>query len=184
MARPKKIDRDQLLDAAEAIVRDRGAAALTIDALAKACGITKGGVQYTFASKDEIIDAMFERWNAGYDLRFAELAGNSDDPRRRIRAHITATREGDEASYAKAASLMAALLQTPEHLQSTRDWYQDKLRGLDAATAEGRRLRLGFLASEGAFLLHYLRFLPPMDQQEWDDIYDDIERLVDGDATL
>ncbi|MBK4215741.1 TetR family transcriptional regulator [Paracoccus caeni] len=178
MARPKKIDREQLLDAAEKLVRERGAAALTIDALAKASGITKGGVQYTFSSKDEIIDAMFARWNIGYDQRFDELTGDSLDPERRIRAHITATKEGDETSYTKAASLMAALLQTPENLESTREWYRDRLLGLDLSTLEGRRLWLGFLASEGAFLLHYLRFLP-IDEEEWDRTYEDIDRLLD-----
>ena len=36
MARPRSIDREKLLDAAEEIVRGQGAAALTIDALARA----------------------------------------------------------------------------------------------------------------------------------------------------
>lgn len=48
MGRRKTIDREVLLDAAEHIVTTHGAAALTIDALAKAVGITKGGSAIQF----------------------------------------------------------------------------------------------------------------------------------------
>lgn len=50
---------------------------------------------------------------------------------------------------------MAALLQTPEYLQSTKAWYQQRLAGVDTSTVEGKRARLAFLATEGAFLLRY-----------------------------
>lgn len=62
MGRQRSIDRDKVLDAAEEIVATQGAAGLTIDAVAKAMGISKGGVQYCFGSKDALIDAMFDRW--------------------------------------------------------------------------------------------------------------------------
>ena len=63
MGRRRTIDRDQLLDAAEAVIAREGAAGLTIDAVAKEMGITKGGVQYCFGTKDALIDAIFERIN-------------------------------------------------------------------------------------------------------------------------
>lgn len=62
MGRQRSIDRDKVLDTAEEIVATQGAAGLTIDAVAKAMGISKGGVQYCFGSKDALIDAMFDRW--------------------------------------------------------------------------------------------------------------------------
>ncbi|MBC9246979.1 TetR/AcrR family transcriptional regulator [Paracoccus sp. 11-3] len=179
MARPRKIDRDQLLDAAEELVREKGAAALTIDALAKACGITKGGVQYSFRSKDDILNAMFDRWYVDYDRQFSALVGDPPAAGKRVAAHVAATRQGDAALNAKAASLMAALLQTPEHLESTRQWYRERLAGVDATTPEGRRQRLAFLATEGAFLLRFMRFMQ-IDDDEWDQIFADIATLLEG----
>lgn len=179
MARPRSIDRDKLLDAAEEIVRSQGAAALTIDALARACGITKGGVQYAFGSKDDIIDAMFARWNRDYDARFADIAGDSPDPVHRLRAHVTATHQADEVSMAKAASLMAGLMQTPEHLASTQEWYRARLTGLDTDSLKGRQARLAFFACEGAFLLHFLRFMPLRDT-EWEAVFSDIAGLLNA----
>ncbi|WP_295048591.1 TetR/AcrR family transcriptional regulator [uncultured Paracoccus sp.] len=181
MARPRSIDRERLLDAAEDIVRNQGASALTIDALARACGITKGGVQYAVGTKDDIIDAMFARWNRDYDAKFALMAGADAGPVQRIRAHVAATQDADEVSMTKAASLMAGLMQTPEHLASTQDWYRDRLAGLDVATGRGRRARLAFLACEGAFLLHFLRFMP-LEDAEWQAVFEDIGGVLgDGD---
>ncbi|KLU17291.1 MULTISPECIES: TetR/AcrR family transcriptional regulator [Xenorhabdus] len=177
MGRRKTIDREVLLDAAEQIVTTHGAAALTIDALAKAVGITKGGVQYSFSTKDGLIDAMFERWEASYDEQFHEIAGHDPHPLTAVRAHIEATRRSDEASTAKAAGLMAALLQTPEHLESTRIWYRQRIAGLDTTTEEGRQARLAFLATEGAFVLRFFGLMD-MSEDEWGDIFTDILAAV------
>lgn len=93
---------------------------------------------------------------------------------RYIRAHIHATHDHDKLSFAKGASLMAALLQTPEYLQSTKAWYQQRLAGVDTSTVEGKRARLAFLATEGAFLLRYFGLMD-IDDNEWEEIFSDID---------
>ncbi|MDX7986144.1 TetR/AcrR family transcriptional regulator [Xenorhabdus sp. 12] len=177
MGRRKTIDREVLLDAAEQIVTTQGAAALTIDAVAKAVGITKGGVQYNFGTKDALIDAMFERWGESYDQQFQKIAGENPNPLTAMHAHVEATRQSDAASTAKAAGLMAALLQTPERLKSTKAWYQERMAGLDMATVEGRQARLAFLATEGAFILRFFGLME-MNEDEWEGIFDDISTLM------
>lgn len=177
MGRQRSIDRDKVLDMAEEIVANQGAAGLTIDSVAKAMGISKGGVQYCFGSKDALIDAMFERWGKAYDTVFDAIAGENPSAATAVQAHMQATRSSDQASSAKAAGLMATLIQTPEHLDSTREWYRSRIAGLDLTTEEGRRARLAFLATEGAFML---RFFGLMDigQQEWDAMFADMQALV------
>lgn len=78
-------------------------------------GITKGGVQYCFGTKDALIDAIFERWGKAYDSLFEAVAGKQPTPLTWVRAHAEATQRSDELSSSKAAALMAALIQTPEH---------------------------------------------------------------------
>lgn len=177
MGRKKTIDRDALLDIAEEIVTTQGASALTIDAIAKRAGITKGGVQYSFASKDALIDAMFERSTRSYTQAFEQLAGPAPSPRVAMRAHIEASRQSDATANAKAASLMSGLLQTPEHLASTRQWYRERLAAIDPTTEEGRRARLAFFATEGAFLLRFCGFMDFADG-EWDGVIDDALGLI------
>ncbi|CJK41621.1 Potential acrAB operon repressor [Streptococcus pneumoniae] len=181
VGRKKTIDREALLDVAEGIVNRQGAAALTIDAVAKAAGITKGGVQYSFGSKDDLINAMFERWGKGYTEQFQRIAGDDPDPLTAVRAHVEATRASDSDADAKAASLMAALLQTPEHLASTRAWYQARLAGLDTSSEAGRRARLAFFATEGIFALRFFRLME-ISEEEWRDVLGDIAALVRADS--
>lgn len=178
MGRRKTIDRDRVLDVAEGIVATQGAAALTIGAVAVAAGITKGGVQSCFGTKEAMIAAMLKRWLAEDDRRFAAAGGSATTPPERIRAHVETTHRLDEASHARAVGLLSALLQAPEHLQAARDWYADRLRGLRPAQAGDRRARLAFLAAEGATLLRFSGLLP-MTRQEWDDIFADIRHLLD-----
>lgn len=177
MGRRRTIDRDQLLDAAEAVIAREGAAGLTIDAVAKEMGITKGGVQYCFGTKDALIDAIFERWGKAYDSLFEAVAGKQPTPLTRVRAHAEATQRSDELSSSKAAALMAALIQTPEHLEGSNQWYRSRLEGLDLSAPEGRRARLAFLAVEGAFMLRYFRLMD-IGQDEWDSMLDDVRALL------
>jgi len=121
---------------------------------------------------------MFERWGKGYTEQFQRIAGDQPDPLTAVRAHVEATRISDTASHAKAASLMAALLQTPEHLLSTQAWYQERLAGLDTSTEEGRRARLAFFATEGIFHPALFCGLMDIDEGEWADVMSDIAALV------
>ncbi|MGI2036098.1 TetR/AcrR family transcriptional regulator [Rhizobium panacihumi] len=180
MGREKLIDRKALLDAAENIIHQRGAGGLTINAVAKAVGITKGGVQYCFGTKDALVDALFERWGESYDGLFEKTVGKQSTPRQRLVAHIEATSQADQTAGAKAASLLAGLMRPPGQLSSTREWYASRLHGVESTSTEGRKARLAFLAAEGAFLLRYMGFME-MDEETWTEAYDDIRGLIEQD---
>ncbi|MCX8146615.1 MAG: TetR family transcriptional regulator, partial [Azovibrio sp.] len=128
---------------------------LTIEAVAQAAGISKGGVQSCFGTKAALIDALFERFGHAYDARYRALVDHDPTPLAKVRAHVEATFCSDEVSSAKAAGLLAALLQSPQDLDSTRAWYQERLAGLSLDDPEQRQAWLAFLATEGAFMLRY-----------------------------
>lgn len=175
--RPRSIDRDKVLDAAEEIVAQAGAAGLTFDAVAKAAGITKGGVQYCFGTKENLIAAMITRWGEGFEAEVAAVAGPDPSPRRLILGHVTATRNSDEADHSRAAVLMTALLQSPEQVAANRDWYNARLAGLDLNRAGDRQLALALLAGEGAFLLKAFGLID-LDPKTWTQLFDDILALA------
>lgn len=78
----------------------------------------------------------------------------------------------------KAASIIAALLQSPEHMTQVRNWYQSRLSGVDMTTKQGRNARVAFLAAEGAFMLRFMG-LREIGDSEWDEIFDDVLALLD-----
>ena len=179
MGRPPTISRDGLLDVAEEIVRSRGGAALTIGALAQAAGISKGGVQYSFASKDAIVRGLIDRWTS----RFEALLGDrhDTDPLRFVRRYIAATRASHEAMNAKMAALLVSYLEDPANLRATRDWYQGIFARLAGDGPEARTARVAFLAVEGLFLMR----INGIDADgRWTGLLDDVEatlRAVSGD---
>ncbi|MCM3011430.1 TetR/AcrR family transcriptional regulator, partial [Bacillus subtilis] len=71
--------RAQLLAAASEIATHHGVAALTLDAVAERAGVTKGALQYHFANKQGLLDALFgqatERFGAQMAARMAADSG-------------------------------------------------------------------------------------------------------------
>ncbi|MGE9294656.1 MAG: TetR/AcrR family transcriptional regulator [Puniceicoccales bacterium] len=173
MGRQQNIDRNAVLDAAEQIVLTHGAADLSMDAVARAAGITKGGVQYCFGSKRGMIDAMVERWCRQFQDEIDERTPPVSDPVAAVRGYVEATASINKNSHARAAGLMAMLLQSPEHMETARTWYREHLQPLDLSTPEGRQARIAFMAMEGAFVLRSFGFMS-MKEDEWSELYAEI----------
>src|SRR5215218_1083658 len=138
MARPSR--RRELLDAAIAVIRRDGAQALTLDAVAAAAGVSKGGVLYHFGTKRALIDGLLDSW---LDDREAQLEG-PDFAAAYVRA-CDMQSAGPEVTTSEFG-LLAALIEDPEVLEVARVrlaadglWYSDLL-GIAAPQGEDRRL--------------------------------------------
>jgi AcrR family transcriptional regulator len=55
----------------EQLVADQGASSLTLDAVAQAAGVSKGGLLYHYPNKDALLAAMIERHCDDLDERCA-----------------------------------------------------------------------------------------------------------------
>ena len=170
MGRKPTITRDHLLDVAEEIVRTGGGAALTIGALAQAAGISKGGVQYSFASKDDIVRALIDRWTGQFDAMLDAQA----DPLTFVRSYIAATTASQQALNAKMAGLLVSYLEDPANLRETRDWYRRTFAQLGGSSPDAQAARVVFLAVEGLFLLR----MNGIDEDGgWAGFLDDVEAV-------
>lgn len=179
MGRPPTIDRDKVLDLAEAILLTDGTGALTIDAVAKAAGTSKGGIQSRFGTKDALIGAMIERWSAEYDSRMALLLGPDPAPVATVAGHVEVTMGMAAADYARAAGFMATLIEATQRRAESRRWYAERFGGLDPHSKAGQRARLALLATEGAFLLRAFGLME-IAEEDWQGIHADLRTLLDG----
>lgn len=176
MGRKKLIDRDAVLNAAEEILRTQGAAALTIDAVAKAMEITKGGVQYCFGNKEGMVKALLDRWCAEYEKKMQEVLGGKEDSESMIWGNLEVSQELSHTLDSKAASVLAVIYQSPNERKQLQEWYNEMLSGLDTRTERGRLARLAFYAGEGIFALRSLG-LVQVSSEEWREILSDILAL-------
>jgi len=178
MGRRPTIDREGLLDAADRVIATGGVTSLTIDAVAREAGVSKGGVLYSFGTKDALIEAMLERAAESYEgLVGAYLEAHGDEPHAAAAAHVDASHREDRLAAIRASALLASLVQTPDYQSKIQDSYRELLDKIDTRSAAGRRALTAVLAAEGAFLLRGLG-LAQFDDDAWDAIFDDIAAIV------
>jgi AcrR family transcriptional regulator len=82
--------REAVLKAAAQIIARQGSGAFTIEAVAHAAGVTKGGVLHHFPSKEALIIGLIDQVIEAFDARVAEAlaAEPAGKPGRWLRAYI------------------------------------------------------------------------------------------------
>lgn len=160
----KRSSRDAILDAAEAVVEREGARRLTIDAVVRQSGFSKGGVLYNFSSKQALVEGMIERMvrsiEADMDgaMRSAEARGEPVLPAL-IRAILGHRKRDGRVSMA----LLAAAAENPELIDPVRDCVTEMRKAITERSRDPDLARIAFLAADG---LHFadilgLDFLTP-----------------------
>ena len=98
--------RRALLDAAARVVRERGVSA-RLDEIAQAAGVSKGGLLYYYANKDELLDALAIR--EPRSLRDAAIAGVDDDTLSALRSLLSRPLGSRTKAIVKATSFVSDL---------------------------------------------------------------------------
>lgn len=101
---PRPSSRDRILDALERILVDTGLHAVTLESVAAAAGVSKGGLLYHFPSKEALITALAQRLADSVEAEFEEALRSDDIVDFYLRSSVPSSKEG--AIY---WSLLAAL---------------------------------------------------------------------------
>lgn len=155
--------KEVILDAAEAVVSNSGAAHMTLDAVAERAGVSKGGLLYNFPSKEKLLMAMLTRQLARADEdRKSFLESNVDDakPISKLKAYIRAGFEERGKDQKICAALLAAGANNPKLLVPVREWHRKNLRQLSAGCGNPMRVMALMLAIDGLWLNDLLDTLP------------------------
>lgn len=154
------VTRGKLLEAAERIVLGDGAKKLTLDAVAREAGVSKGGLLYHFPSKDALVAEMVEhlaveRFERELERRMDESNESPPPDGSWVRAYVDATFEPEDQdrNLAVQSGLFAAVANDPALLEPLRQRYgalQERTEndGVDPALATVARL-----ASDGLWFL-------------------------------
>jgi AcrR family transcriptional regulator len=85
---------------------------VSLDAVAKEAGVSKGGLLHHFRSKQALLAGLIDEWFDRYDATVESLLEPEDTPGRWTRAHIRATFTPDDLW--SHPSVVTALLGVPE----------------------------------------------------------------------
>ena len=179
---PLRPARDRLLDAAERVVVESGATHLTLDAVAKSAGVSKGGLLYHFPSKEALLEGMLSRHFQDVDAevtkrlarRFekTERRGNGSSRRahKPSRADVFSERvrvllELHPERPAVGAAMLAASADNPEHMEVCRTEYRKLLDEFARLPGGFERTALVLLAVQGLLLAELLHLSPYTPQE-------------------
>jgi AcrR family transcriptional regulator len=131
VSRPVEGIRERALDAAIAIASREGVATLTIDAVAKEAGVSKGGVLHHFRTKEMLILAMVERLVAAFEAVTQATAAADPKPVGRFtRAFVDAVLSPELTRIGRA--LVAVVAVNPALLDPLRASFQRCYARLEA----------------------------------------------------
>jgi AcrR family transcriptional regulator len=159
---PAQPARERLLDAAERLVLETGAGHLTLAAVAKFAGVSKGGLLYHFPSKDSLLEAMLARYLHDIEARVAARvrrrgkASRTEEFRERVKVLL----ELPANRRAAGAALIAASADKPELMARCRADYRAVIDGLARLPGGFERAALVLLAVSGLVLGELLQLSP------------------------
>ncbi|MGE4069920.1 MAG: TetR/AcrR family transcriptional regulator [Lysobacterales bacterium] len=154
MPRPPKA-RARILDAAERVVKTHGAAKLTFEGLVQESGISRGGITYHFATKEDLLRALIERDLAQSQAEQSRHAAQSgDEPGAELIALIRTWSRPDSERRRFVAGMLSAVAHDPSLLDPIRCHHQQECAARTWNDDEIQRSVLR-LAAEGLFWSEY-----------------------------
>ena len=142
--------RAAVIQAALAIIARDGPGRLTLDGIARECGISKGALTHQFRSKAAVLQALlehqvaqFEAFSAGY----AEAHAARAQPR--LAAQIATMRAALTGPSSVAFALFGALAEEPALLEPMRELSAAKLQVLRGEAGDADLATLRWLAARG-----------------------------------
>ncbi len=155
---------DDYLDAALRVIAADGAPKLTLAQVARAAGVSKGGLLHHFPNKEALLGALLEREFDAFEAAVERQAERSGDPfAARTRALITVSFAAQTGGHNLLLSLLAAVFENPELLGTVRlKWAAYRRRFLQDGLP-GAQAMLIQLALDGLFFADLLALEPPAD---------------------
>lgn len=155
MSRPPRA-RESVLDAFEAILISDGERAATMDATARAAGVSKGGLLYHYASKEALESALLERLDALVEADIARIASAEEGPVAYfLRSSVMHDDPLDRAIIATSRLAQGGSAGASAALRGIRDRWESAIR---PAVRDKQALDLVMLVSDGLYFNNALDY--------------------------
>ena len=176
---PLPSSHDDILDAAQAVVLEIGAAHMTLDAVAAKAGVSKGGLLYHFRTKEALLKALLKRRLRHLEeARKRKCAELREGPAREMKAYVLSSLSRSRKDTPIGASLLAAVAHNPKLLEPVRGDYQKRLAELIPSGLRFERALVVALAADGLRLLELLS-LSPLNVKQRKRLIEELFRLAD-----
>lgn len=175
----KRNSSPRILAAARTIAVRDGAAHVSIEAIAREAGLSKGGVLYNFPTKRALMEAMLEEMLEEHRALHANLT--ETEPCSTLRQHLLTLRSFSSSDSDLSMAILAVAAVEPDLLEPLRNDLKTDLAGIGSESNDPETARILFFALQG-IRFHKLLNLPDGGGAVLDDLAARIEEMND-DAT-
>ncbi|MGF9764697.1 TetR/AcrR family transcriptional regulator [Microvirga sp. 0TCS3.31] len=177
--RGRKSSREKLLDAAAELVSEIGSGRLTLEGVAERAGLSKGGLLYSFPTKDALLQAMVQRLVDEVSAERETLRAQAE-PGHNLEARLCTLallklRQGRTKEVING--LLAASAENPRLLKPVREVIKATLENLKATSDDLDAALVGWLAVEGLNSLE-MHDLSPFSEEEHERVVQAVSRLL------
>ncbi|MFD6274001.1 TetR/AcrR family transcriptional regulator [Streptomyces sp. NPDC060209] len=151
--------RTQILEAAARVVEREGVKSVTFDSVAAEAGLTKGGLLYHFASRDDLVQAIHQHLADQWEAQIAAAAGkpaHEATPTERLTAY---TRVATQSATRAELLFMLEGTTTPGHAapwDAVMERWAPPLTTTDADDPDALDQFIARLAADGLWLYESL----------------------------
>jgi len=173
-----------IVDAAQAVVVEVGAAHMTLDAVAAKAGVSKGGLLYHFSTKKALLRAMLDRRIQRLEeARQQKRVQLPEGPTREITAYVLSLLDQDRKTERISAGLLASAAHDPKLLEPLRKDYKKLVTELVPSGLRFERAAVIVLAAHGLRFLEILS-LSPLKGRQRKQVIEEMLRLAGEEVSI
>jgi AcrR family transcriptional regulator len=137
----------RILAAARAIAAREGAGKITIDAVAKEAGLSKGGVLYNYPTKKALLSGLLDAMLAEH----RELLGSVPErhPARTLRGHLETVLRSEDVDDDLSMAILATAASDPQLLDPLRAELTEDIGRILSDTQDAARAMVALWAIQG-----------------------------------
>ena len=160
MAKDPSETKRKLLSAAAIVVKEKGASQLTLEAVAKQAGVSKGGLLYHYPSKSALLSAMVTHLNENFERAIAKQIEQSKGKISWLEAYVAMSFDPQHSQIAESAGMLAAIANDLSLLEPLRERYQVLQEQLETSDLDSDLANIVRLAADGLWFTELFNLSP------------------------
>ena len=160
---PTSETKKKIIAAAATVVKEKGAACLTLDAVAKQAGVSKGGLLYHYPNKSALLAAMVEHLNNSFERAVEERV--IETKASWLEAYVAMSFDPRHSQVAESAGMLAAIANDLSLLEPLSERYKDWQQQVEASGIEPNLATIARLAADGLWFTELFDISPLDDER-------------------
>ena len=155
--------KSKLLEAAAQVVKEKGASGLTLDAVAKQAGVSKGGLLYHYPSKSALLSGMVAYLNNRFEQAIENQVAQGKVTW--LEAYVTMSFDPQHSQIAESAGMLAAVANDLTLLEPLSKQYKVLQEQVEASGLDPDLATIVRLAADGLWFTELFGISPLTDQR-------------------